>query len=166
MKFSILLLALLPAISFAQNCALKKEKDQFTQEPKISTGFFKIGTDQLSIDASAKEIDFFFSISSQKDSKCFDDASTVTVIFEGDRLKSNFRNTGTMNCEGLFHFTLRNGPSTPTQLQNIITKKVKGFKFTNGKTVTDVTLTEEQKKMLADLAACIATDAKTLIKTP
>jgi len=166
MKIYFLMAAFLPLFCCAQNCALKKEKDQFSQEPKISTGFFKIGSDQLTIDATAKEIDFFFSLTSQKDASCFNDASTVTILYEGDRLKSNFRNTGTMNCEGLFNFTLRNGPSTANPLQNIITKKVKAFRFTNGKTVTDVTLTDEQKTMLSNLAACMATEDKTLIKKP
>ena len=119
----------------------------------------------MSIDATAKEFDFFFALNSQKEARCFDDASTITVLFEGDRLKSNFKNSGTMNCEGLFHFTLRNGLSTPTQLQNIITKKVKGFQFTNKKQITVITLSEEQKTKLSELAACMAVEAKSLVKT-
>jgi hypothetical protein len=165
MKIYFLTLFFAPFFAIAQDCNLKKEKDPFSQELKISTGFFTIGADRMIIDANSKEIDFFFSLNSQKDSRCFDDASTLTILFEGDRLKSNFRNSGTMNCEGLFHFTLRNGPSTPTALQNIISKKVKGFRFTNNKVITDITLTEEQKQTLANLASCMATQSKTLLKT-
>ncbi|HVG42747.1 MAG TPA: hypothetical protein VM888_14140 [Chitinophagaceae bacterium] len=164
MKISFLLLFFIPILSNAQNCSIKKVKDGFTQENKLTTGFISIGSDRLSIDANSKEIDFFFSLKSDKDSKCFDDASTVTILFEGDRLKSNFRSSGTMNCEGLFHFTLKNSNTTPTQLQNIINKKVKGFRFTNKKVITDITLTPEQTQMLADAASCMATEAKTLIK--
>jgi hypothetical protein len=166
MKIKLLFLFFLPFFAIAQDCKITKVKDQFSQEQKLTTGFIPIGSDKLSIDANSKELDFFFSLNSFKDAKCFDDASTVTIIYEGDRLKSNFKNTGTMNCEGLFHFTFRNGPTTPTPLQNITAKKVKAFRFTNKKIITDVTLTEDQKVLLANLAACIAKEAKTLLKTP
>jgi hypothetical protein len=164
MKLTFIFFFLLPAFAFAQECSIKKEKDQFTQEPKLTTGFFTVGADRLSLDATAKEIDFFFSLNSKKETPCFDDASTVTILFEGDRLKTNMRSSGTMNCEGLFHFTLRNGLSTPTQLQNIITKKVKGFRFTNNKTITEIMLTDEQKQLFSQLADCMAKEAKTLVK--
>jgi hypothetical protein len=166
MKITLLVLSLLPIFALAQNCKLRKETDQFTQQPKITTGFIPLGYERLTIDATSKEIDFFFSLNSVKDSKCFDDESTVTIVYEGDRLKYNARNSGTMNCDGYFHFTLRNGATTATSLQNLSTKKVKTIRFTNKKIITDIQPTEEQKTVLMDMAACIAKEAKTLIKTP
>src|SRR5687768_2835608 len=99
MKQILLCILLLPALAYSQECKLKKTKDQFSQEPKISTGFISFNNSLLSIDANKKEIDFFFSLKNTNESKCFDDASVATFVFEG-KLKSNFKNTGTMNCEG------------------------------------------------------------------
>jgi hypothetical protein len=161
-------LLILPFFGLAQDsCRLKKETDAFTHQTKISTGFvaFNSGSTALSIsaDATPGEIDFFLWFSGNQ--KCFDDQSIVQVNFEGDRLKSNFKNTGSMNCEGAFHFSFKNAATTPSQLQRLLDKKVNSFRITGpNKTITDVVLTPEQKDALQRMAACVVRDSKTLLK--
>ena len=157
----------LPLFCISQDCKLNKTTDNFTHEIRLSTGFMplNIGFDRvlLSIDANSAEVDFFFSISG--DSKCFDNESTATIIFDGSKSKNNFRNTGSMNCEGLFHFTFRNLAGTPSSLQRFATQKVNSISFTgNNKKITLVTLNEDQKVLLMKTAACLITESKTLLK--
>jgi hypothetical protein len=164
MKRLLALLLLTPAFCLAQDCNIKKTKDQFSQEPKLSTGFVPFSAISLSIDADSKEIDFLFSINNKSEEKCFDDASTVSFVYEGKQ-KANFRNTGTMNCQGLFHVTFRNLATTPSPLQRLTTKKIISIMLTgNNNTVTTITLGEEQQKQLADIISCLVKEAKTLIK--
>ncbi len=165
MKKLLALVLLGPFFSFAQDdCKLKKTKDQFSQEPKLSTGFVPFSAAALSIDADAKEIDFLFSITNKSEEKCFDDASTISFVFEGKQ-KSNFRNTGTMNCQGLFHVTFKNLATTPSALQRLVTKKITAISLTgNNKTVTTVSLGPQQQQELMDLIACVVKEGKTLIK--
>jgi hypothetical protein len=152
-----------PFIAHAQECTLKKEKDQFSQQERLTTGFMQLTNSKLSITADAKELDFF--IAAAKD-KCYDDASTLSVVFEDGRTKSNFRNSGSMNCEGLFHFTIRNTPTPNFNLQRMATKKIKALVLTSGKVVTSILLNEAQQQMLQTTADCMAKEAKTLIATP
>jgi hypothetical protein len=167
-NFLILLTFSLPFFSLAQDsCQLKKTTDAFTHQTKISTGFvsFASGAMQLSIsiDATSTDIDFFLWFTS--DQKCFDDQSTIQVNFEGDRLKSNQRNTGSMNCEGAFHFTFRNTPVTNSQLQRFVNKKINSFHIVGtGKTVTDVNFSPEQKEVLMRMINCVVNESKTLLK--
>ena len=153
-------------MSFAQDCELKKTKDQFSQEPKLSTGFVPFSNALLSIEADSKEIDFLFSVRDKSEEKCFDDLSTISFVFEGKQ-KSNFRNTGTMNCEGLFHVTFKNLSTTPGALQRLVTKKITAISLTgNNKAVTTITLGPTQQQELMDLIACAVREGKTLIKQP
>jgi hypothetical protein len=164
MKHLLALLLLIPAFSFAQDCQLKKTKDQFSQEPKLSTGFVPFSAVSLSIDADSKEIDFLFSIDNKSEEKCFDDASTISFVYEGKQ-KANFRNTGTMICQGLFHVTFKNLATTPSPLQKLSTKKLTAIMLTgNNKTVTTITLGAEQQQQLMDMIRCVVKEAKTLIK--
>lgn len=145
---------------------MKKTKDQFSQEPKLSTGFVPFSNALLSIEADSKEIDFLFSVRDKSEEKCFDDLSTISFVFEGKQ-KSNFRNTGTMNCEGLFHVTFKNLPTTPGALQRLVTKKITAISLTgNNKAVTTITLGPTQQQELMDLIACAVREGKTLIKQP
>jgi hypothetical protein len=168
MKNLLAILFLLPLAALAQtdSCGLKKETDPFTHQKKISTGFvpFNVGGMKLniSIDATPTDIDFFLWFTN--DAKCFDDESTIQVNYDGDRLKANFKNTGSMNCEGAFHFSFRNTPGTPSNLQRLTDKKVASFKLTSGKVVTDVVLNAEQKEKLMKMAGCLVREAKTLQK--
>lgn len=164
MKRLLVIISLTPFFSIAQDCKLKKTKDQFSQEPKLSTGFVSFSAVSLSIDADSKEIDFLFSTTNKSEEKCFDDVSTISFIYEGKQ-KANFRNTGTMNCQGLFHVTFRNLATTPGPLQKLATKKLTGITLTgNNKTITVVTLGIAQQQELMDMIACIVKEGKTLIK--
>jgi hypothetical protein len=161
MKYCCVLLLLSPFFLFAQDCKLKTQKDPYTREIKISTGFIQLGGGQVSIEASKSEVDFMFVLGT---GKCFDDASTAAVFFEGTRLKTNFKNNGTMNCDGLFHFTFRNTNPTASALQNLITKKITSIRFKdNTKKESSVLLTAEQQQTLMNLAGCVINDAKKLL---
>jgi hypothetical protein len=169
MKNSLIALCLLfPFFGLAQDsCHLKKTTDPFTHETKISTGFISFQSNavplSISIDATSTEIDFFLWFTGKQ--KCFDEASTIQINFEGDRLKQNFKNTGSMNCEGAFHFVFKNLATTPSQLQRLVDKKVSSFHLTGpNKTITDVTLTPEQKQDFARMVACVVRDSKALKK--
>ena len=163
MKYILILIAILPFASMAQDCQIKKETDQFTREPKLSTGFIPLQLASLSIDADKKDFDFFFTLEGAD--KCFDDNSTVLVLFEGTKQKTTFHNSGSMNCEGLFHFTVRNGPETPFAVKRFSTLKVSQLIFTgnNNKKPAVITFTPAQQQTLMQAAGCIATEAKALV---
>ena len=156
----------IPVLSFAQDCKLKKSEDPFTHETKLSSGFQNFSgnglTVNISADAIPKEIDFFIWV--KGDGRCFDTESTAEVVFDGEKAKRLFRNSGSMNCDGTFHFTFKNTPTTQSMLNRFVTKKVTSIKLlgTNGKEMI-MKLTEEQKTMLQEMAKCIATEAKTLL---
>lgn len=167
-NFVIAALLVLPVFALAQDtCGLKKSTDPFTHQTKISTGFipFVVNGVQLSIsvDATPTEVDFFFWFN--RDQKCFDDQSAIQINFEGDRLKQNYKNTGSMNCEGAFHFSFRNTATTPTSLQRLTDKKISSFRITGtGKAVTELSLSAEQRGLLMKMASCVVKEAKTLLK--
>lgn len=163
MKYLLMLLTALPFALMAQDCSIKKETDQFTQLPRLTTGFMQLTNCRLSITADNKELDFFISVASDK---CFDDASTVSILYEDGRTKSNFRSSGSMNCEGLFHFTIRNTQTSNSNLTRMATKKVKSIVLTNGKVTTAVLLNDEQMLMLQKMVDCMAKEAKTLLPKP
>ncbi len=166
MKHFFLLFFLLPLIAGAQDCAVTKEKDQFSQEPKITTGFISFKTLKrfsLSLDANKKELDFFFNLTGVPD-QCFDDQSTAVVTFEGGRLKSTFRNTGSMNCQGLFHLTFKNLATTPSILQRLVTKKILSIKLAgSNKSEVELVFDEKQQEQLMKAINCIITEGKTLL---
>lgn len=168
MKNVFILLFVLPVFASAQDtCQLKKQSDPFNHQTKISTGFVNFTNNgiqlSISVDASSTDIDFFLWFS--KDSKCFDDQSTIQINYEGDRLKGNFRNSGSMNCEGAFHFSFRNTPNVPGTLQRLTVKKVASFHITGAnKTVTDFTFTANQKDQFLKMANCVVQQSKTLLK--
>lgn len=165
MKLLFAAVLLFPLFSLAQDCNLKKETNSFTHETRLTTGFIPFNTALLSIDANSTDIDFFFSITNAGDAKCFDDASTAVVVFDGTRYKTTFHNSGSMNCEGMFHFTFRNSTATPYALKRLATQKVSTITFNgSNKSVTVLTLSDEQKQLLMNLAACVAKEAQTLKK--
>ena len=167
MKSFLLLFLALPFLSYSQDCKFKKEQDNFTGT-KLSSGFTALNEGKsrvlLSVDADAKEIDFFFALNQGGDALCFDDKATASVMFEGTKSKANFKNTGSMNCEGLFHFTFRNTTMTNSQLNRLGTVKVTSIEFTgNDGKKTVVSLTPEDQAKLMLLASCVAKEAKTLL---
>jgi len=166
MRSLFLVLLFIPVFCFSQDCDLKKEKDQFSQLPKLSTGFIKFDADvpfELSVDATKPEIVFFFVLKNGGDPKCFDDASTVVFTFDNSRSKATLRNASTMNCEGYFHLNFRNSPTTQTALNRLATQQVSTINFINGKISTLINLDENQKLVLQKMAACIAKEGKTLL---
>jgi len=167
-KIFVFTLFVVPLIVAAQDtCQLKKSTDQFTHQTKISTGFVSFGQPgtplSVSVDATSNEIDFFLWFTSGQ--KCFDESSTIQINFEGDRYKQNFRNTGSMNCEGAFHFSFKNSATTPSQLQRLVDKKINTFHLTGpGKTITDVSFSPEEKQRISRMVACVVRDSKALKK--
>ena len=168
MKNWLFILLLLPFASFAQDtCGLKKTKDPFTNQTKLSTGFKDFsgsaGIVSISADATPTEIDFFIWI--KNGSKCFDMESSAQVIWEGERSKATFRNTGSMNCEGAFHFNFKNTTTPNSWLRKMMAKKIATIKLTGNNNVeTNITLTEEQKTAFQRMAICIANEGKELNK--
>jgi hypothetical protein len=169
MKNSFIVVCLLfPFFALAQDsCHLKKTTDPFTHETKISTGFVSFESGgvpfSISVDATITEIDFFLWFTGKQ--KCFDEQSAIQINFEGDRYKQNFKNTGSMNCDGAIHFNFKNVATTPSQLQRLVDKKVNSFHITGpNKTITDVSFTPEQKQEFARMVACVVRDSKTLLK--
>ena len=168
MKKILSLLFFLPLFSEAQDtCQLKRETDPFTHQTKVSTGFVPFTVQgmklSISVDATPTEVDFFFWI--QSESKCFDNESSAQVNYEGDRLKASFKNSGSMNCEGAFHFSFRNTIATPGHLNNLATKRISMIKLNGtGKSVTEINLNEEQRQRLMRMASCVVRESKSLIK--
>ena len=101
MKYSLIIFILVPFWLSAQDCKVKKTTDPYTKEVRVSTGFIPLQGASLSIDADGKEIDFFFSMEGKE--RCFSDASTAVVVYEGIRMKGNYKNGGPVNCDGIFH---------------------------------------------------------------
>jgi hypothetical protein len=163
MRYIPVFLLFLPLCSIAQDCKLKKNSDPYTKEIRLSTGLISLQGTSLAIEADSKEIDFFFSMDGKE--KCFNDASTAIVVYEGVKVKATFRNGGPVNCDGFFHILFKNGVSTPPLLQRLTTQKIISIQLTGtNKTLTTVTLsTEEQEKIIA-LGNCLVKEAKTLLK--
>ncbi len=160
MKTFLLCLGLLPLLSFSQDCSIKTEIDPFSQQSRLSTGFIGLTNARLSVTADAKEFDFFFALSG---GKCFDDATSLTILYDDGRTKSLMRSSGSMNCEGLFHFTLRNTVTSNSNLTRLETKKARSFMFTNGKEITTILLNEAQQTLFQNAIQCISKAGKTLL---
>jgi hypothetical protein len=171
MKLIPLISLLFPLWSLSQNCPLKKEIDPYSKETRLTTGFKKFGSGRnftlLSADANKTDVEFIFSVNSGDEGKCFDNNSAAVLVYEGGRIKGNFKNNSSMNCEGLFSIAFRNVATTPTALKNLSQKKVLSIKLTgNNKQVTEFTLTEPEQAQLMSMATCIIEESKTLIKKP
>ncbi len=169
MKHILGIVFLLPLFLAAQDpiaveCKLTREKDPYTKETKLSTGFIFLDGGSVTIDADSKEIDVLFSIEGVD--KCFDNNSTAAIFFEGVKTKLNNRNGGTMNCEGLFHFVFKNTASTTTTLlKKMMTMKINRIVFTgNNKKETTLTIGPAEQETLMALATCLVNEAKGLIK--
>lgn len=161
MKPIFLSLFLFPLFAVAQDCKLIRETDPYTKETKISSGFITLQGASVTIDADSKEIDFFFALND----KCFNDASTVYIYFEGSKAKITYRNAGGMNCDGYFHFKYRNATGVNSVLQKLSTQPVAHFIFIgNDKKETTVDLLPDQQKMLMQATSCVVNEGKTLIK--
>lgn len=162
MRLAILMFFFFPFSLCAQDCKVKKTTDPYTKEVKFSSGLISLQGASLAIDGSKQEIDFFFSMDAKE--KCFTDASTLVVFFEGTKMKANFRNGGSMNCEGVFHVLFKNGTLTPTLLQRLTTQKITSLVFTgSNKSQTTITLSPEEQQKIMTLGDCVVKEAKTLL---
>lgn len=153
---------LLPGFAWSQDCVIQKEKDPYTKEVRLSTGFIDLKNAKLSIQADSREIDFLFVITGKD--KCFSDASTASVFFEGTKVKTNIRNTGSMNCDGFFHFNFKNQASIPSLLQKMAAQKVTSILFVgNDKKETQLTIPADQQQLLMHFISCLLEEAKFLL---
>jgi hypothetical protein len=160
-KFFILAM-LYTGFAQGQDCALKKTTDDFSGQPKISSGFIDLQGIDLSIDATAKEIDYFFVLHNPA-TNCIGEASEAVVVFEGGKTKMTMRNTGGDNCNGYFHSVMKGGQYTPGNVQKLATKKVIAITFTDrNEKKTTISLTPQQQEQLLKLSACVAEEAKAL----
>ena len=164
MKYILFCICFLPFTAPAQECSLKKGKDAITSKPTLSTGFIELQGNTLSIDINSKEIDFFFVLTSPV-VKCLDEETTVTLVFEGGKLKSEFKNYGSMNCDGIFHIIFRNSAFTPSQLQKMAAKKIVSIQFTTATNPKPfiISLVPEQQQMLQNTISCVVKEAKTVL---
>lgn len=163
MKKLFFIACFLPLFAAAQECKLIHATDPYTKLKTVSTGFMSLDGASLTIDASKAEVDIFFTLNGAD--KCFTDASTAAIFFEGGKQKMSQRNTGSMNCQGFFHIVSRNTATPSLLLRKMAEKKVEKILFTgNNKTETTVTLTPEQQKILFDLANCMLKEAPLLLQ--
>lgn len=147
-----------------QECPLIKGTDEFSNAPKLSTGFMSFQDLQLNIDATGKEFDLFFIIKNPN-ANCMGENSEALFLFEGGKQKMQLRNTGGDNCNGFFHIIMRGGQFTPGNLTKLATKRVVSITFTDrNEKKTIVSLVPEQQEMLLKMADCIAKEAKTLVR--
>lgn len=161
MKAILFVCMVLPCFIQAQDCKLTKETDPYTKETRYSSSLISLQNGNVSIEGDSKEIDFFFTI----DGKCFNDASTVYVFFEGSKVRTTYRNAGGVNCDGYFHFKFKNTKATTGILQKLTTQKVTQFIFTdNSKKETIISMRADQQEAFIKTATCLVEEAKQLIK--
>jgi len=158
MKLIAFLLCLLPYIVSAQDsCILKNEKDRFNQDPRLTTGFITLGAGDdkflLSISADKKEVDYFFALDNS--TMCFNDYSRVIAIYD-NKQKGNFKNGGTTNCKGYFHFIFPNQVNLNGNLTNLSQKKITTLQFTDtGNNKKIITIRPEDQETIKKLTACV-----------
>ncbi|MBC7905107.1 MAG: hypothetical protein H7Y27_16890 [Gemmatimonadaceae bacterium] len=163
MKFLFAMLFALPLSLSAQDCDLKKVTDPLNGKSKVSTGFVTMHEIRLSLDANNKEIDFFFVINIDK-AKCVNEESTMTFMFEGGKQKTMLRNSGSMNCDGIFHIIMKNSTFTPSALNRLNSKKIVSLVLTDSnEKETKIDLTVEEQKILGNMISCMITEAKTVL---
>ena len=157
MKHLVFLFILVPFFATAQECTLKNEKDRFNQDPRLTTGFVTLGAGSdkflLSISADKREVDYFFAL--EGSAMCFNDISRVLVTFESKQ-KGNFKNGGTTNCKGYFHFVFPNQQNLNINLTNLSLKKIATIQFTDtGNNKKIITLRPEDQETIMKLTACV-----------
>jgi len=164
MRCLYLIFLLLPVcLAAQQECKLKKSTDPYTKEARLSTGLISMKGAGLSIEADSKEIDFFFTMDGSE--KCFNDASTAVVMYEGTKVKGTFKNSGSVNCDGFFHIIFKNLAGSNSLMQRLITQKIISIQFTgSNKSQILLTLSPEEQQKIMTLGDCLVKEAKTLIK--
>lgn len=163
MKYILFCLFFSPLALLAQDCTLKKGKDIITSKPTLSTGFIDLQGNTLSIDINSKEIDFFFVLNSPA-VKCLNEETEITFVLEGGKIKSEFRNSGSMNCDGIFHVIFKNSAYTPSQLTKLGSKKIVSIQLTGSSPKPYIiALTPDQQQQLMNTISCVIKEAKTVL---
>jgi len=163
MKYIFFLALWLPLSLLAQDCNLKKGKDAITSKSTLTTGFIDLPGTTLSIDVNSKEIDFFFVLDNRA-VKCLDEETEATFMLEGGKLKSMFKNSGSMNCDGIFHIIFKNSAYTPSPLAKLASKKIIAIQITGSNPKPFViNLSPEQQQNLMNLISCVIKEAKTVL---
>ncbi len=164
MKHLLFLLILVPCIINGQDCTLKNEKDRFNQDPRLTTGFVSLGAGndkfKLSISADKKEVDYFFALDNSP--MCFNDISRVMVTFVSKQ-KGNYKNGGTTNCKGYFHFIFPNQQNLNPNLTNLSQKKIATIQFTDTDNKKKIlTLRPEDQDTIMKLTVCVLNELEKL----
>ncbi len=163
MKWLFILL-FIPVISSAQNCNLKNERDRFNQDPRLTTGFKALGAGSnkflLSVSAEKKEIDFFLAIDNS--TICFNDLSRALVTFD-NKQRATYRNGGTTNCKGYFHFIFPNQEKLNANLTMLSEKRINSIQFTDSNNNKEIlTLRPEDQEEIMKLTACVLAELEKL----
>lgn len=141
-------------------CTIKKETDTYTKETKLSTGFMRFNGATLTIEGNKAETDFFFVVND----KCFNDASTMQVFFEGSKMRTTIRNAGSMNCDGYFHMIYKNTLQPTTILKKMAMQKVSQFIFmANDKKELIISLQPAQQQALMEAVTCMLVETDKLL---
>jgi hypothetical protein len=153
-----------PLFIIAQECELKNEKDRFNQDPRLTTGFKKLGAGSnsflLSISADKNEIDFFFAL--ENSVTCFNDISRALITFD-NKQRATYRNGGTTNCKGYFHFIFPNQEKLNQNLIHLAEKMITTIQFTDSKNNKEIlTLRTEDKEEIRQLTACVLDELEKL----
>ena len=164
MKLSLLLILSFPLVISAQDCNLKNEKDRLNQDPRLTTGFKALGAGSnkflLSISADKKEIDYFLAL--DKSTVCFNDLSRALVTFD-NKQRGTYRNGGTTNCKGYFHFIFPNQQNLNANLTNMSLKKIVTIQFTDAANNKEIiTLRPEDQDEIIRLTACVLNELEKL----
>ena len=164
MKHPVFLFLLFPFFAIGQDCTLKNEKDRFNQDPRLTTGFVTLGAGSdkflLSISADKREMDYFFALDNS--SMCFNDYSRVVVAYD-NKSKGNFKNGGTTNCKGYFHFIFPNQQNLNANLTNLSQKKIATIQFTDtGNNKKIITLRPEDQETIIKLTTCVLAELEKL----
>jgi hypothetical protein len=164
MKKFIFLFLFLPVISRAQDCVLKNEKDRFNQDPRLTTGFKTLGagsnTFKLSISADKKEIDFFIALDNS--ATCFNDLSRALITFD-NKQRGSYKNGGTTNCKGFFHFVFPNQEKLNGNLVLLGDKKITTIQFTDAANKKEIlTLRPEDQEEITHMTVCVLKELEKL----
>lgn len=154
----------IPFFTLAQDCNLKNERDRFNQDPRLTTGFKALGAGSnkflLSISAEKKEIDFFFAL--DKPVTCFNDLSRAMITFD-NKQRATYRNGGTTNCKGYFHFIFPNQEKLNANLTMLSTKRINTIQFTDSNNNKEIlTLRADDQEEIMKLTACVLNELEKL----
>jgi hypothetical protein len=164
MKVFFSALIFIPVFLNAQDCTLRNEKDRFNQDPRLTTGFISLGAGSdkfmLSISADKREVDYFFTMDNS--AMCFDDMSRAMVTFD-NKQRGNYKNGGTINCKGFFHFIFPNQVNLNGNLTNLSQKKIATIQFTDtGNNKKIITLRPADQDTIMKLTTCVINELEKL----